>query len=329
MLLLERAEGSKLSLGGNDPFYGSGAESADQLILQVDDAHIEAECFHVGAGEIGAEAGPLEPAPEVSLLCGVTETREPDVQPSRAKQIQEAPNGLRAPDRHDGNPLGVKVPTTAFSERFQCTLIADPLDEHNRPVRSLRLAHHLTLGVASRGPGDCLEREGRDRDKLPAPLFQLLAPDGVEAGHECPRRTDPESKRLPPIVETRVLEPNGHLGVVDVVEAGGLEQLGKVARAGSRELRFVLSAWIELPNSRPEQAQRTPPTGVVPDGSDDHPARTGDPGHLAQAPDGIRHEMDNKLRKGNVELGIGKGQLLRCGALDVDAGVALAGGDHE
>jgi hypothetical protein len=140
-LLLERAEGSKLSLGGNDPFYESGAESADQLVLQVDDAHIEAECFHVGAGEIGAEAGPLERALEVSFLCGVTETREPDVQPSRAKQIQEAPNGLRTPNRHDGNSLGVQVPTTAFGERFQCTLIADPLDEHNRPVRSLRLAH--------------------------------------------------------------------------------------------------------------------------------------------------------------------------------------------
>ena len=39
--------------------------------------------------------------------------------------------------------------------------------------------------------------------------------------------------------------------------------------------------------------------------------------------------MHNKLREGNVEPAIGKGQLLRGGAPDVDAGVALTGGDHK
>ena len=39
--------------------------------------------------------------------------------------------------------------------------------------------------------------------------------------------------------------------------------------------------------------------------------------------------MHNELREGNVELGIGKGQLLRGGKSDVDAGVALTGSDHE
>jgi hypothetical protein len=183
--------------------------------------------------------------------------------------------------------------------------------------------------VAACGPGDCLEREGRGRRKLPAALFQLLAPDGVEARHICTRGTDTESKRLPPIVEARVLDPDGQLGLVDVVEAGGLEQLGKVARAGSRELGFVPSGRIELPNRRPEQAERAPPTGVVPDASNDDPARTGDSRHLAQAADGIRHEMDDKLRKGDVEFGIGKGQLLRGGTSDVDAGVARTSGDYE
>jgi hypothetical protein len=183
--------------------------------------------------------------------------------------------------------------------------------------------------VAACGPGDCLEREGRGRRKLPAALFQLLAPDGVEARHICTRGTDTESKRLPPIVEARVLDPDGQLGLVDVVEVGGLEQLGKVARAGSRELGFVPSGRIELPNRRPEQAERAPPTGVVPDTSNDHPARTGDSRHLAQAADGIRHEMDDKLRKGDVEFGIGKGQLLRGGTSDVDAGVARTSGDYE
>jgi hypothetical protein len=39
--------------------------------------------------------------------------------------------------------------------------------------------------------------------------------------------------------------------------------------------------------------------------------------------------MDNELREGNVELGIGKGQLLRGGTSDVHAGVALTGGDYK
>jgi len=39
--------------------------------------------------------------------------------------------------------------------------------------------------------------------------------------------------------------------------------------------------------------------------------------------------MHNELREGNVELAIGKGQLLRGGKPDIDAGVALTGGDHK
>jgi hypothetical protein len=48
------------------------------------------------------------------------------------------------------------------------------------------------------------------------------------------RGTDAERKRLPPIVETRVLHPDGQFGVVDAVEAGGFEQLDEVARACPR-----------------------------------------------------------------------------------------------
>ena len=183
--------------------------------------------------------------------------------------------------------------------------------------------------MAACSPGDCLEGEGRDRRKLPAALFQILAPDGLESRRICARGTDPERKRLPPIVETRILHPDCQLGVVDVVKAGCLEQLGKVSRASTRAPRFVLNAGIELSNRRPEQAERTPPTGVVPNARDDDPARAGDSRHLTQAADGIRHEMHNELREGNVELGIGKGQLLRGGTSDVDAGVTLTGGHHK
>ena len=39
--------------------------------------------------------------------------------------------------------------------------------------------------------------------------------------------------------------------------------------------------------------------------------------------------MHDELREGNVELGVGKGQLLGGGMPDVDAGVALTGGVHK
>jgi hypothetical protein len=131
-LLLEGAEGPKLALSVNDLFDGGGTESADQLVLQVCVARVETQPFHIDARKVGAEAGPLKSAPEGALLCGVIETRQPDVAPLRAEQIQEPFYGLRTPNWHNGNPLSVKIPTTALSERFERALVADPFNEHDR-----------------------------------------------------------------------------------------------------------------------------------------------------------------------------------------------------
>jgi hypothetical protein len=131
-LLLERAEGPKLTLSVDDPFHGGGTESADQLVLQVCDAHVEPLPLHLGASEVGAEAGPLETAPELALLSGVTETRQPDVKPLRAEQIQEPSYGLRTTNWHNGDALGFEIPATALGERFERALVADPFDEHDR-----------------------------------------------------------------------------------------------------------------------------------------------------------------------------------------------------
>ena len=131
-LLLEGAEGPKLTLGVNDPFHGGGTESADQLFLQVCVARVETQLFHIDARKMGAEAGPLKTAPEGALLCGVIETRQPDVEPLRAEHIQEPFYGLRTPNWHNGNPLSVKIPATATSERFERALVAEPFNQHYR-----------------------------------------------------------------------------------------------------------------------------------------------------------------------------------------------------
>jgi hypothetical protein len=132
-LLLQGAEGSKVSLSVCDLLYGGGTESADQLVLEVCDAYVETEPFHVGAPEMRPEAGALETATVLAFFCRVTETCQPDVEPLRAEHIQEPPYGLRTADRHDGNALSVEIPTSALSERFERVLVADPFDEHDRP----------------------------------------------------------------------------------------------------------------------------------------------------------------------------------------------------
>ncbi len=146
-LLLEGAEGSKVSESVDDLFHGGGTESADQLVLEVCDAHVETESFHLGASEVGAETGSLETSLELALLCGVTETREPDVEPLRAELIQEPSDGLRTSDRHNGNALGVELPATALCERFDRVLVADPFDEHDRMQVDASHTHSFTVHV--------------------------------------------------------------------------------------------------------------------------------------------------------------------------------------
>jgi hypothetical protein len=140
-LLLEGAERSEISLSVDDLFDGGGTEGADQLVLQVGDAHVETESLHIGASEVGAEAGPLETALEVALLCGVTEACQSDVQSPRAEQVQEASDGLCTTDWHHRNALSVEIPTTAFSQRFERDLVADPFDKHDGMRRGLAIEY--------------------------------------------------------------------------------------------------------------------------------------------------------------------------------------------
>src|SRR5438552_99869 len=138
-LFLEGTEGSEVALRVEDGFDRGGAESADQLVLQIFDADVEAQPFHIEAGEMRAEPGPLEAAPEHDLLTCVTETGQPRTRPLRAEASQEAPNRLRAPDRHDRDSLIVEIATAAGSEGRERDLVADSFDEHDRT----RVGHPL------------------------------------------------------------------------------------------------------------------------------------------------------------------------------------------
>jgi hypothetical protein len=131
-LLLESAERHQVALLFEDPFNGVITEAADQLVLEVRDAHVETEILHAVAGEIDAEARQFETAPEVAFFSGVAQTREPSVAPTGAEDVEGAPDVRRAADRHDGHALRTQVPTATGSERFQRASVTQSFDEHDR-----------------------------------------------------------------------------------------------------------------------------------------------------------------------------------------------------
>jgi hypothetical protein len=132
-LLLERAERSKLTLSRDGLFHTGSIKAADQLVLQVGHAHIEPECLQVGPTEVEAEAGPLQTAPDVALLTGVTQARQPGVQAPRTEQLQEASDIAGTAHWRHGTALSGKLATTALSQRLERDLVADPLNKHDRP----------------------------------------------------------------------------------------------------------------------------------------------------------------------------------------------------
>ena len=165
-LLLQGAERLQVTLRLDDLLHGRGAEGTDQLVLQVCDAHVKPEPFHVGSNQVGAEPGPFETAPEVVFLSGVTQARQSEVEPLRAEPSQEASDRLGTADRHDGDAVSFEIPAPAHSQRFERDLVADPFDEHDRArmCGNVHCNHGGVEGIrCSRNEcGDAGSRTGRD-----------------------------------------------------------------------------------------------------------------------------------------------------------------------
>ena len=130
-LILKGAVRGEVSLSCDNLFHGRRAEAADQLVFQVGDADKEANPFHAGASQFGAEARALESALEIAFLGEVTQARQPDAEPVRAVPLDEGGDVRRAPHRHDGNTLRIKVAMAAEGECLERQLVADPFNEYN------------------------------------------------------------------------------------------------------------------------------------------------------------------------------------------------------
>ena len=121
-------------------------------------------------------------AAEVAFLSLVAEARQLHVESLRAESMQEPPDRLRAPDRHDGDALGVEVAAAALGERFERALVAEPFDEHD----GTRLLHGET--VLRDTPG---VRDGKGSEMVAALLIgwgvnvvALLVVDSIFDGVE-------------------------------------------------------------------------------------------------------------------------------------------------
>jgi hypothetical protein len=129
-LLLEGAERADVAVSRENVFDRGDAEGPNQLGLEIGLAHVEAEFFHFGASEIGAQAGALESMSELGLLASVAEAGESHVAGFQIQAIEEPADPVGASDRNDRNTFGLQVLATACGERFDRDFVADSLDDH-------------------------------------------------------------------------------------------------------------------------------------------------------------------------------------------------------
>lgn len=144
-LLLIRPKGTELAVSGENLLDRIGAERANDLVLEIRVAIVEAHPFHLLAAEIETDARASQRPPQEVDFAGVAETCQPDVCAVGAVPLHEPAHRLRPADREDANPFGGEIPTTSERERLQGDSVARSLDQHN----GIAAHHHvsLTLGV--------------------------------------------------------------------------------------------------------------------------------------------------------------------------------------
>jgi hypothetical protein len=131
-LLLVGTKRAQVPVFRQDFLDSRGTQTANELVLEIPVAHVEAEPFHLRAAKIATKAAPLERAAQSTLLSRVAEADEHDGGSIRAIELQKPADRLRAADRHHRNALSYEIPAAARGKRLQCDLVAHPLDQHDR-----------------------------------------------------------------------------------------------------------------------------------------------------------------------------------------------------
>ena len=159
-LVLEGPQLRQVALALDDALDLRCTEGADQLVLEVVHAHVEADLLHLRAGEIRSESGPLQAATNEPLLAGVaqpcqTETVLGCTQDPQVSRDVGGPTG-----RHDDDPLCRQGLPAPRGQGLDGRLVADALDQHDRPdvdarPRARRGSRRVTsFDWVGRGEGD-------------------------------------------------------------------------------------------------------------------------------------------------------------------------------
>lgn len=134
-LLLQSLKRAEVSLRTKQGLDREASRGTDELVFQVLDTHEETQLFHLSTILWRADAPGGQSSPNMLLFAGVTQANDVEVGPLRAEPEEMASNCLGPADGHDDDSLCSEVSPPATGQRFECNLIADPLDQHDNPSR--------------------------------------------------------------------------------------------------------------------------------------------------------------------------------------------------
>src|SRR4051794_19131684 len=153
------------------------------------------------------------------------------------------------------------------------------------------------LATAQPGAGAQLERLITDAEPASVLGPKFLLPRGLERSDVRARWTDAARYRQPDIIEIAVLRSGRRFAHPDVRQTRRGKQLAKVvlgAVAHAHGLVELRRSGIDRDSRVPETPQERHPVGVVPGCSRYPAAAPRCPSHLADAGNGIVHEVDDQ-----------------------------------
>ena len=130
-LALHRPQRPQIALSSDDLFHGGDPKGPEELVLQVDDARVEAERFEPRAHEILPEPRRLEASTDVILRADVVEAGEGDVVPALDEGRDETGDVRHAAHRDDGDPLPVEVVAAPRRHDLDRDQVTQTLDQND------------------------------------------------------------------------------------------------------------------------------------------------------------------------------------------------------
>lgn len=208
-LCLEAAKRTQLTLRLEHRLDPRATHGTNQLILEISDAHEEAELFDRWTGQASTEPGPLQSVDDVTFLGVVVETGDPYVTVGRVEPGQHAREVGHPSGRHHDESISRQIPARSLGKGLHGRGIAGPLDQHHPAhvfIRHVELPATPTARDATAtatGCGSIGPRRGpttsspRSPDSGRCPTRRSANPPAVLLDHRPHRRGPAVGSRCP------------------------------------------------------------------------------------------------------------------------------------